>query len=545
MTSEQIEYYKKYAPTIICLDATHGTNQYRFYLNTLLVVNDHYKGIPAAFCITNRDDELSNYIFLKAVKEKCSDTKVDCLLTDDTHSAFNAAKTVFGQDIKHYLCIYHVITAWGRKLKSMYGKDTGTKLLNHLRCMIYTKTELEFNTLRNEFELLCRNEFPAFYNYFQNQYLPRKEKWSLHLRKFGLRNKITTNNHLESFHRTLKHIYFDGKHNHRLDELIEMLLKYEQKCYIEQTVLSGMKPGSEKVDKSGRHKSSLLSIDSDVSQINEDTYCAESSDSDLFYRVIVLRTACSIPPCYITCNIKPCKKLCSHLYSCNCKDSNPCCKHIHKVYSLRCSTLSCIETDQDTELINTDIYVEEPNKKESSHRGDFHRFQCNLEFLKKQMENTQLFDRFSTINKAIESIISDNNAFLSMSSETPKLQKRDKLPPNKKVEKQQKYKATQKKKGRQEKKTPIMVKNVGGSVRDYPPLRLEPRSTPIQDLMPEPVTNLFVHDNLVRIPNNLLVPPSLRSAVAQDSKGRPMKIVFIHPKNGRQQKDDFGESEQI
>jgi len=44
-TKFQLELYKKHASTIMCIDSTHGTNQYRFKLITVVVPDDYGKGI--------------------------------------------------------------------------------------------------------------------------------------------------------------------------------------------------------------------------------------------------------------------------------------------------------------------------------------------------------------------------------------------------------------------------------------------------------------------------------------------------------------------
>ncbi len=43
-TKFQLELYKQHAPTILCIDSTHGTNQYRFKLITIIVRDDLGKG---------------------------------------------------------------------------------------------------------------------------------------------------------------------------------------------------------------------------------------------------------------------------------------------------------------------------------------------------------------------------------------------------------------------------------------------------------------------------------------------------------------------
>ena len=43
-TEFQMELYRRHASTILCIDSTHGTNQYRFKLIACVVPDDHGKG---------------------------------------------------------------------------------------------------------------------------------------------------------------------------------------------------------------------------------------------------------------------------------------------------------------------------------------------------------------------------------------------------------------------------------------------------------------------------------------------------------------------
>ena len=43
-TQFQMELYQKHAPTILCIDSTHGTNQYRFKLISVVVPDEYGKG---------------------------------------------------------------------------------------------------------------------------------------------------------------------------------------------------------------------------------------------------------------------------------------------------------------------------------------------------------------------------------------------------------------------------------------------------------------------------------------------------------------------
>ena len=41
---------------VICVDATHGTNIYDFYLISVLVVDEFDEGGPVVWAISNRED---------------------------------------------------------------------------------------------------------------------------------------------------------------------------------------------------------------------------------------------------------------------------------------------------------------------------------------------------------------------------------------------------------------------------------------------------------------------------------------------------------
>ena len=56
-TPLQAEVLKKCAPdNIICIDDTHGTSPYDFYLTTLIIVDELGEGYPTAWYLSNRTD---------------------------------------------------------------------------------------------------------------------------------------------------------------------------------------------------------------------------------------------------------------------------------------------------------------------------------------------------------------------------------------------------------------------------------------------------------------------------------------------------------
>ena len=65
-TPLQQEILKKCAKSnIVCVDATHKTNEYYFRLITVLVIDKFGEGYPAAWCISNKEDTNVLVIFLR------------------------------------------------------------------------------------------------------------------------------------------------------------------------------------------------------------------------------------------------------------------------------------------------------------------------------------------------------------------------------------------------------------------------------------------------------------------------------------------------
>jgi len=50
------DYERHYGDKIVCIDSTHGTNIYEFLHITIMVVDEHGEGLPAAWAIANKED---------------------------------------------------------------------------------------------------------------------------------------------------------------------------------------------------------------------------------------------------------------------------------------------------------------------------------------------------------------------------------------------------------------------------------------------------------------------------------------------------------
>lgn len=96
MTSAQCEFLIKYGSDVVCIDGTHGLNNYNFEMNTLLVLDELREGFPCSFLISNRSDHEVLNLFFKQVKIKTGTIKPTVFMSDMADSYFNAWLEIMG-----------------------------------------------------------------------------------------------------------------------------------------------------------------------------------------------------------------------------------------------------------------------------------------------------------------------------------------------------------------------------------------------------------------------------------------------------------------
>ena len=177
-TKEQRDMFIEGAKKIVCIDSTHKTNQYGFPLVNILVPDKFGKGYPVAHLISNHADEMTLTPFLEEIKSRCPpETKVQCVMTDDDNSGWNAITSVFGE-AKHLLCKWHINCAWKRKLP-LVPKYLQEDIYDALYALINEHDQQIFQQMLQSF--LETYSLPAskFVEYFKNYYMDRCEKWAM------------------------------------------------------------------------------------------------------------------------------------------------------------------------------------------------------------------------------------------------------------------------------------------------------------------------------------------------------------------------------
>ena len=325
---------------ILCIDATHGTNQYGYSLTNLLLPDEWGKGYPVGHLISNYTDEKTMYYFFKEIKKRSPNLVVNVIMSDDDYSGPNAIKAGFGEKIRHLLCKWHIHRACQRKL--MHHIPTDNTLRDEVyKCLIVIleeKNSNKFNELTEAFEKKYTSKCESFVKYFFSNYMNRVEVWTMCHRQFPHAN-TDTNMFAEAFHNRLKTFFMKRQPNRRVDDLINLLLEIEEEDFWRRKRDLQYKSTTTprlSISQESRHKNGLKIEDKDVEHVETHVWRVKSqSKSDVWYKVTSIQQSCDQDHCFENCRELSCLGLCSHIYHCSCDDNSLLCKHIHKIHVFR------------------------------------------------------------------------------------------------------------------------------------------------------------------------------------------------------------------
>ena len=133
----QREMMMKHASKIVCIDSTHGTNQYDFLVTTVLVLDEYEEGIPVAWMISNREDTDILQFFLQELKEMChKNLTTDIFMSDLANNFYNAWCQVFPKPVQRLYCSWHVDRAWRKNLQQhIQCKELRQEICNLLKVL--------------------------------------------------------------------------------------------------------------------------------------------------------------------------------------------------------------------------------------------------------------------------------------------------------------------------------------------------------------------------------------------------------------------------
>ena len=109
-------------------------------------------------------------------------------------------------------------------MNGISDKETAALVYHNIRLLLEENDVNSFSVMLKETMAQLKNSSTTvgFAKYFETNYAKRAEEWAACFRKSS---NINTNMYVESFHRTLKHVYMKGRINKRVDNLLHILIK--------------------------------------------------------------------------------------------------------------------------------------------------------------------------------------------------------------------------------------------------------------------------------------------------------------------------------
>ncbi|MCO5554535.1 hypothetical protein L7F22_008065 [Adiantum nelumboides] len=239
-TRWQLEMLSKYGHnSLLAMDATFGTNKYKFHLYTILVFDAFRNGVPIAWIITSSCCCSDIAKWLTKLRNRVLDHnkgwEPNAFMVDDAEAEIQALRKVFGIGTPILLCIWHVRRAWLKNLiKKVPDYSRRADMFRQLGLIMNTggtpcrssyEKECQAHKLLDTFFVEYASEV-SFIDYFKREWLPRIGMWIRASRMMKHANQ-DTNGSIESYHGLLKRKFLCDKrsiHGRRIDWLIKGLV---------------------------------------------------------------------------------------------------------------------------------------------------------------------------------------------------------------------------------------------------------------------------------------------------------------------------------
>jgi hypothetical protein len=418
MTPSQQEMLFKFASDKICIDSTHGTNNYEFQLTTLVVVDEFGSGFPGAFCLSNKVDITILEIFFTKIKERIGVLKPNIFMSDDFPSYYNAWAKVMIAVNKQLLCTWHVDKNWRQALTKIAPKEKKIAVYKYARALMEETNVDTFHELLKTFlkELEMDPETHLFYKYFLSTYAQRYKLWAF---CFRLNAGINTNMYLEAFHKVLKYAYMGGKKCKRLDSCISHLFKIvRDRTIIRFTQLIKGSNSTKVSEIHNRHKTSLTMPSTAIQQTNSSEWNVHSQKNANFTYTVHRENTTNCHNCKLICTFC---QICIHQYTCTCIDSHikiNMCKHIHAVHRTSEQSSSKLKMNEGAiihEIEQSESFKDTVQNNNIAHNIDL---QSKLNYISNLLQKkAPANDRKDQIDRYMDKIIS----LIENEDETPNL----------------------------------------------------------------------------------------------------------------------------
>lgn len=231
----------------LLMDATFGTNHWRFPLTTFMVMDEDGHGYPVAWALHSGENKSTYLLILDKLAERMGPNFWPSVLLIDDACAEIAA---FQSSVWHSrgtilaLCIWHVKRSWLKKLISVVReKETRQLMMDELTKAIYAHSLQKAESLIEAFCTKWATTEASFVKYFRENWDgTRVSLWVLIGRASEFSNQLlTTTSALERYHGIIKENDLSQKKRlkgRRIDWLLLVLMDKVAVRYAVRRVVS-------------------------------------------------------------------------------------------------------------------------------------------------------------------------------------------------------------------------------------------------------------------------------------------------------------------
>ncbi|GFX44714.1 uncharacterized protein TNCV_2427981 [Trichonephila clavipes] len=296
-----------------------------------------------------------------------------------------------------------------------------------------------------------KEEMIKFKIYFEQTYNKKSEVWAYcHRKWYG----INTDMHIESMHRTIKHVYLQGKKVKRLDEALFSLMKFVRDRVFDRLISLEKGKVSSKISQLRKRHKVGQSLTSLCIESNEDEWSVSSTRGKDIY--IVKRNFTCSRECTLMC--RNCNH-CLHNFTCTCIDNAVqwnMCKHIHFICSKNLNKINSTILEEgpflDSHVTDEEMIICEDRKvlEKETHVDNLRATSTRAEISKEeflkggmQLLNKVSPEQYDNILTFLKNNVDSSHLFPEANQEIVS-RSLNMEPPNKKI-KTQRYVSTKKK----------------------------------------------------------------------------------------------------
>ena len=365
-------------------------------------------------------------------------------MSDDAYQYFNAWTGVFGtKETTKLLCAWHVDRAWRTGLSQhVTNKQSRVEIYHQLQILLTENEEPNFRQILQQFLSSLESTEPAFSKYFKENYCNRLGEWASH---FRVGSVVNTNMFLESFHRTLKVVYLQHKHNRRIDYLLNILLKIARDKIFEQLTKLEKGKFTHRVSEINKRHKEAVKMKPQVKVLDDNTWNITSArHKGIHYTIKKVMDICSCKLRCSTCGT------CVHMYTCSCIDASlhaTVCKHVHAISMLSVKPIA--NSPNATGIDEIKYFTTILNDTQQSNQLERMRKQLfdKIHEITVLVSNCPSMDALKASSAHLTSaIVAIKAVERSAELQVDTLNRKRKIPPNKKMEKQHRFFSTKKQK---------------------------------------------------------------------------------------------------